>query len=142
MDIDKKVEQFIALRDKRRALKAQFEEADKSLRVLQETLEGQLSAFMSANKTENLKTAHGTCYTTVRYSASLADADAFMNFVIGHQAFDLLDRRANATACRDYLAEHKDMPLIPGCNLSALEHVGVRRKSTKPGDTDGEKQAL
>lgn len=138
MDVDKKVEQFIALRDARKKLKSEFEEADRSLRVLQETLEGQLSSFMSANKTENLKTAHGTCYTTVRYSASLADADAFMNFVISNQAFDLLDRRANATACRDYLAEHKDMPLIPGCTLSALEHVGVRRKTAKPGGSDYE----
>jgi len=136
MDIDKKVEQFIALRDARRDLKKNYEDTDRGLRVLQETLEGQLSAFMSANKTENLKTAHGTCYTTVRYSASLADADAFMNFVISNQAYDLLDRRANANAVRDYLSEHPKST-VPGCNLSALEHVGVRRKSAN-GKSDND----
>lgn len=135
MDIDKKVEQFISLRDARRDLKKNYEDADRGLRVLQETLEGQLSAFMSANKTENLKTAHGTCYTTVRYSASLADADAFMNFVIGNQAYDLLDRRANATAVRDYISEHPGAS-VPGCNLSALEHVGVRRKAGNGKNND------
>jgi hypothetical protein len=137
MDIDKKVEQFISLRDARRDLKKNYEDADRGLRVLQETLEGQLSAFMSANKTDSLKTSHGTCYTTVRYSASLADADAFMNFVIGNQAYDLLDRRANATAVRDYMSEHPGS-VIPGCNLSALEHVGVRRKANGKAANDDE----
>lgn len=128
MDTEKKVLQFIKLRDLRRALKMRYEEEDKKLRDLQSILEGQLSAFMSANKVDNLRTQHGTCYTTIRYSASLADPEAFMQFVITNQKFDLLDRRANATAVRDYLdASHASA--VPGCNLSALEHIGVRRSA-------------
>lgn len=134
MDIDSKVKLFIHARDARRELKTAWEERDRELRLIQEKVEGELSAFMSANKTDSLKTAHGTCYTTVRYSASLADADAFMNFVLSNQAYDLLDRRANATAVRDYLAEHNTP--IPGCNLSALEHVGVRRKTNGKAAND------
>jgi hypothetical protein len=54
----------------------------------------------------------------------LADPEAFMKFVIANQAYDLLDRKANATACRDYAAEHQNLP--PGVNMSAVKTVGVR----------------
>lgn len=125
MDIDRKIEQYIELRDVRQALKRKFEEKDHDLRIVQEVLEGQLSEFMATHGVQNVASKHGTAYVTVRYSASLADPDAFMRFVIDNRAFDLLDRRANANAVRDFMSEHKVEP--PGVKLSALQHVGVRR---------------
>ncbi len=85
--------------------------------------------FMEQAGADNIKTAHGTCYSTTRYTASLADPEAFMKFVRDTGSFDLLDRKANVTAVKDYVAEKSCLP--PGVNLSAIKTVGVRRASGK-----------
>ena len=128
-DIDKRVAQFVAIRDKRRLIKEQFDAADKPLRELQDILSGRLHAFMDASNVKNLKTAHGTCYVSTRYTASLADPEVFMQFVIANRLFSLIDRRANAAAVKDYVSEHNVLP--PGCNLSGIQTVGVRRGNEK-----------
>lgn len=123
--IDERVQQYITVRD---AIKHMDEEHEKKkapfVTVLKE-LEGRLSKFLADNKVQHVATANGTCYRSVRYTASLADPEAFMNFVITNQKFDLLDRRANSTAVRDYIESNNAPP--PGCNLNAIESVGVRR---------------
>ena len=125
IDVNKRVEQYVALRDARRELKSNFEVEDKKLRDLQELVVGQLSQHMTDTGTESLRTEHGTCYRTVKYSASLADPDAFMNYVINNQRFDLLDRRANVTAVKEFIKTNKEQP--PGVNFSSTSEVGVRR---------------
>jgi hypothetical protein len=70
-------------------------------------------------------TKGGTIYTSTRYTASLADPEAFMKFVIETRQFDLLDRKANSTAVKDYVGEHNVLPT--GCNLTAMKTLGVRR---------------
>jgi hypothetical protein len=61
-----------------------------------------------------------------------------MNHVISTKNFDLLDRRANSTAVREFIKKNNVQP--PGVNLSAHRTVGVRKKGSTPeiGDTDGE----
>lgn len=124
-DIGRLIQQFVVVRDAIAKIKARHDEELKEGIALQELLRGKLQAFMDMNNLENLKTEHGTCYTSTKHTASLADADAFMNYVIDNKAFDLLDRRANVTAVKDFVDEHKCLP--PGCNLSAIQTVGVRR---------------
>lgn len=125
-DMELRVKQFIQLRDKIKELEDAHKEKLKPLRDLQEVVAGRISAFMTANKLENLKTAAGTCYTTTKTTASLADPEAFMKYVIENNAFDLMDRRANATAVKDFVkANNGHLP--PGCNLNTIETVGVRR---------------
>lgn len=124
-DMSKRTAQYIAIRDKLKALDEAHEKVRKPLVEIQEQLSGIISAFMEANKLENLKTESGTCYTSVRYTASLADPALFMKYVIDNGQFDLIDRRANATAVKDFVKEHGNLP--PGCNLNAIQSVGVRR---------------
>ena len=122
--VDKRVSQYIQIRNKLKELDDEFEQKRKPLVELQNMLSGWIQSFLEKTGSQSVKTNSGTCYQSVRYTASLADADIFMNFVIANQAFDLIDRKANATACRDYAAEHKTLP--PGVNLSAVKTVGVR----------------
>lgn len=125
-DINKRVAQYIQVRDALKRIDAEYEQKRKPLLELQEVLSGRLRTFIETNKLENLKTEAGTCYISTRYTASLADPAIFMDFVIKNQAFDLLDRRANATAVTAYVKEHNNLP--PGCNLNGIQSVGVRRK--------------
>lgn len=127
--VDKRVAQYIATRDAIKAANDKHEAEIKPLTDLQNMLTGWLQNFMEQAGADNIKTAHGTCYSTTRYSASLADPEAFMKFVKDNDLFDLLDRKANVTAVRDYTAEKGATP--PGVNLSSIKTVGVRRASGK-----------
>lgn len=82
--------------------------------------------FLEKTGSESVRTAHGTCYASTRHTASVSDADAFMKYVLDHQAFELLDRRANSTAVKDFVKANNSLP--PGVNLNAMRTIGVRKK--------------
>ena len=92
---------------------------------MQNVLTTWLQDFLETAGAQSVKTKEGTVYASTRYTASLADPQAFMDYVIKHTAFDLLDRKANATAVRDFVENHNALP--PGVNLNAIRTVGVRR---------------
>lgn len=127
--IDERVEQYIKVRDLISEKTKAFEESIAGLKDLQNMLTGWLQNFMETAGADSVKTQHGTCYSTTRYTASLADPEAFMKYVIETQDFDLLDRKCNVTAARAYVDEKGVQP--PGVNLSAIKTVGVRRPSGK-----------
>lgn len=124
-NIDKRVGEYVALRDKLREIEAEYEEKKKPYRAALDKLGGVLMEFLESTGSEAIRTEHGTCHTTTRTSASVADGEAFLKFVIDTERYELLDRRANATAVKAYVTEHGNLP--PGCNLSSVKTIGVRR---------------
>jgi hypothetical protein len=128
IDIQKRVAQYIQLRDKITALKDEhkkvLEPYQEALDRLNEVLLDHLNEINSDSASVN---GVGTVYRTAKASASLADASAFMDFVIEHRMWDLLDRRANVTAVQDYIREN-DGELPPGVNFTRRYVAGVRRK--------------
>jgi hypothetical protein len=131
-DINKYVGDYVAVRDKIREKEAAHKEELKPLKDVLDKLSGILSKALADTNSGSIRTDAGTCYKTVRWSASLPDADAFMRFVIATNSFDLMDRKANATAVREYVAEHNAPP--PGVNLTSIELVGVKRGKDTPDD--------
>jgi hypothetical protein len=128
-DMEKRVQQFIALRDALKVIDEAHDAQRKQYVEAMAALTGIMQAFMEANKVENLKTSHGTCYTATKFSASLADPGLFMKHVIDTQSWDLLDRRANVTAVKEYVEQHNGLP--PGVNLTSSTSVNVRRPTGK-----------
>jgi hypothetical protein len=125
-DIQKRVEQYVKLRD---LIKKNNDAHKKSMKPLNETLEklnSVLLAHLNSLNGNSVATDSGTVYRTERKSASLADAQAFMDYVIANQAFDLLDRKANVTAVEEHIKENNTPP--PGVNFTSTFEVGVRRK--------------
>lgn len=88
---------------------------------------------MKANNMTSAKTEAGTATLSTRYTASLADPDAFMQFVRANDMFELLDRRANATAVKEYVRTNQGRT-PPGVNLSALESLSVTKPRKKTSD--------
>ena len=125
-NVDAVVEVFLAVREKLKAMDDAHELLRKEWVTKKEALSGWLLNFLDTNGLDNAKTVHGTVHTTTRSSATLADADAFMRFVIDNNEYDLLDRRANATAVKEFIKSH-DGSLPPGVNLTSMKTVGVRR---------------
>ena len=124
-DIAKRVEQYVRLRD---MIKAKEDEHKKAIKPLKDTLEqlnSVLLAHLNGINGQSVATENGTVYRTEKKSASLADAQAFMDFVVANQAFDLIDRKANVMAVEEFIKENTAPP--PGVNFSSTFVVGVRR---------------
>lgn len=124
-----RVQQLIAIKAKKKALKKLFETEEKPLTEMENLLSAAIMKFLIDNPgIENVRTVHGTCFKRMHHSASLSNPDEFMRHVIGTQAFELLDRKANVTAVRAYAAEN-DGNLPPGVNLTSVAKIGVHKKS-------------
>lgn len=122
--VDEQVAKYLEIRDLIKELDDAHDAKLKPLREIQERVAGWLQEFMDRTGIDAVKTKHGTAYTTTRYSATLPDPEAFMQFIVAHGKFELLDRRANLTAVKDYVEENKSLP--PGCNLTPFKKVNVR----------------
>jgi hypothetical protein len=126
MKINDAVQLYIRLRDEKAVLKAEMEakigEFDDKLDRLEVKL---LEAFNKAGL-ESVKTEFGTAYTTVRTSASVADKDAFFNFVKANEEWSLLEVRCAKVAVEQYREANND-ELPPGVNVREERVVNVRR---------------
>lgn len=131
-DVEQGVALYVDCRNKLRAMQEQHDAEQKVWKDRLALLSGWLMKHLEDTNSESVKTASGTFYQSTKHTASLADPDAFMKFVIDNKAFDLLDRRANATAVKAYVAEHKALP--PGVNMSAIKTIGVRAPTGKNAD--------
>lgn len=125
IDFDKRVAQYVALRDEIKRRDDAHKEGMKEYRETLEQLNSLLLNHINSIGGDSVRTPAGTVYRTEKRSASLADPDAFMKFVIANEAFELLDRKANTTAVSAFIAEHHSPP--PGVNFSTVYVVGVRR---------------
>jgi hypothetical protein len=127
--VEQRVGEYINVRDAIKRATDAHELAIQPLVDLQNLLTGWLQNFLEKAGADSIKTSNGTCYSTTRFTASLADPEAFMKFVIANQDFDLLDRKANVTAVKEHIAKNNAPP--PGVNLNSIKTVGVRRASGK-----------
>jgi hypothetical protein len=124
--IDKRVAQFVIVRDEIDSIKerhkmelAPFEEA-------KQRLIGEMLDFLDRTGQKSAKTAEGTVSISVRHTAVCTDPDQFIEFVFEQNLPELIDRRANAVACRDYAEEHEGS-LPPGVKINSMRTVGVTR---------------
>jgi hypothetical protein len=93
---------------------------------IKQKLIGEMLEFLDRTGQKSAKTAEGIATVIVRHTAVCTDPDEFMEFVFEHNLRDLIDRRANATACRDYAEEHQGT-LPPGVKINSMRTVGVTR---------------
>lgn len=124
-NFDRLAATLVRLRDEIKAREAAFEAELAPLRERYERAKSLALAALDAAHTESVRTAHGTLYRSTRWSASVADAEAFLRFVAANNAFDYLDVRANVTMAREHVERTGEPP--PGVNLSALATLNVRR---------------
>jgi hypothetical protein len=123
--IDKRVAQFIRVRDEIKQIEDDAEKALVPWKVLRDKLIGEMLQFLDQTGQKSAKTSAGTVSIRVDVTASCSDPDAFIDYVREHDAYELLDRRANKTACRDFAEQHGTLP--PGVKLSSKRTVGVTK---------------
>lgn len=124
-NMDELVDQFVRLRDKIKEADNAHKEKIKPAKEYLDALTGKLLERLNDIGGDSVKTPHGTAYRTTRRSASIADGEAFRNYVISTEGFDLVDWKANANAVDDFIKSEGSAP--PGVNFTTAFTVGVRR---------------
>lgn len=125
VNIEKRIEQYIKLRDHIKSLDDAHKATMAPFRETLEKLNAVLLNHLNTVGVDSAKSASGTVYKTMKESVSLEDPSAFMRHVIGTENWDLLERKANLTACKAFAEENVTMP--PGVKFSSMQVVGVRR---------------
>lgn len=123
--VNKRIADFVRLRDEIKRLEDEHKKQMAPYRETLEKLSNVLMGHLNAVGAESIRAEAGTVYKTEKRSASIADKQAFWDFVMSTQNFDLLDYKANVTAVSEYIDEKHALP--PGVNFTSTILVGVRR---------------
>jgi mannose/fructose/N-acetylgalactosamine-specific phosphotransferase system component IIB len=126
VDVEKRVGQYIKLRDLKAEMKEKHESELKPVNETMQMIEDELKGALNAVNVTNMKTDAGTVSLSTKASASAADINAFWTWVITQGAFDMLDKKPNVTAITEYVKANGVAP--PGVNYSTYQGIGVRRK--------------
>lgn len=125
MKISELVEAYIKLRDRKAQIKAEY---DGKVALVQEKIDKieavLLKAFQDTGM-ESVKTEAGTAYKTTRSTASVADRDVFMQYVVQNGEWPLLEVRCSKQAVEQYKAANEELP--PGITWREEVVVNVRR---------------
>lgn len=119
------ISKYIQLRDKQTDIKKQHKEELAPYNDAMRKIEDHLQKVMDQSDLENLKSEQGTAYKSTQSSVTIADWDAFKDYVITLGAWHMLDKRANKTAVEEVLEETGE--LVPGVNLTRSIKVNIRR---------------
>lgn len=124
--IDQVVAKYIALRDLKAQLKAEYEARVAPVQEAMNKAEAYILQKMDETGASAFKTDAGTAYSSTRTAASLADWDLFREFLSQQEdPYMFLDRRVNKTAVEEYSKETDDLP--PGVNWRVERTVNIRR---------------
>lgn len=127
-DAEKRIGQYVALRDKKKEIEERHKAELKPLNDAMEMLESMLLAHLNNTKQDSASCSTGTAYKGSRVSAKIVDASLFRRHVIGSEAWDLVDWKANSTAVQAIVDDTGEPP--PGINYSKTITLGVRRKGS------------
>lgn len=130
VDVEKRVGQFVKLRDKKAEIEERHKEELKPINAALELLKQELAKGLDALNVDSAKTACGTVSFSAKASAALADKSAFWTYVVTTGQFDLIDYKANVTAVKEHIEKNQGQA-PPGVNFTVFRDVGVRRPTGK-----------
>jgi hypothetical protein len=123
--IGARVEQYLKLRDKKAEIAKRHKEELEPYNQALYALETLFQRAMDAQGLENLKTEAGTAYKSTVGSVSVADWDAFFEWVQENRAWHLVEKRPAKTAVEEVLEETGELP--PGLDYSRTVKINVRK---------------
>jgi hypothetical protein len=128
MKLSDAVSLYIKLRDQKAQMKAEFDAAVAPVQEKMDKLEAKLLEVFNQTGMDSVKTEFGTAYATVRSTASIADREAFMDYVKANEEWSLLEVRAAKSAIEQFRSAN-DNELPPGVNLREERVVNIRRSA-------------
>jgi hypothetical protein len=124
-NIEKYVENYLLVRDKRKRIKDEAEEKMKKCDEVMQRLENALNQSMTELGADSVKTPHGTAYFSSRYRASGEDWLAIERFCLEHNRLDFFERRISSTVVKEYAETTGELP--PGVRAEITRTVNIRK---------------
>jgi phage host-nuclease inhibitor protein Gam len=125
MKLDEVVKQYIALRDKKAAIKEEYTAKVAHIDAILGKVENMLLGAYQELGVDSIKTPEGTAYISNRTSATVANWDSLFEWIRDNDAWEFLERRVSKTAVEEFKEKYKDIP--PGVNYREEKTINVRR---------------
>jgi hypothetical protein len=130
MNTDQLVEAFITLRNERDRMRNEWEAKDSEIKEEMTTLEQALLAVCNEANATSIKTDKGTVIRKLNERFFCSDWDNFKDYVLEHQALELLERRIHQGNFKEFIAEREAEGLPPGVNVMREYGVTVRKPTS------------
>lgn len=126
---DELTAKYIRLRDFKAAVESESKEKLARIKEHLDTIEAEMMTFLNATGQESCKTALGTFFKKTSQTAKVADRDAFLAYVMEHEAIQFLTNHVSADAVKEFVAEHGTVP--PGVDVVLVTSVSVNRPKAR-----------
>jgi hypothetical protein len=120
------VQKYIELRDTVDAFTKCYEDKVKPYKEAMETIANAMLGRLNDQQTQSVKTEHGTAYVSTLMSAKVVDRDTFINYVMSHEAFNLLTSNVAKDAVKEFM-ENSSGQLPPGVDVTYINKCLFRR---------------
>ena len=125
MKVSELVSKYIELRDKKAQIKAEYDGKVAKVDEVLNKIESKFLEVFEQTGMDSVRTEFGTAYASLRTSVSIADKEAFMEFVKNNNEWPLLEVRPSKSAVEQYKSVTEELP--PGVNWRAERVVNIRR---------------
>jgi hypothetical protein len=119
------VAKYIAARDLKARVVAAHKAKLEPLEAAMDKTEAAILDFFNKHGMESARCEAGTAYKSSKSTATVADMDAFLDFVRKNDAWHFLERRVSKTAVDELVEAERNLP--PGVNYSRIASIGIRR---------------
>ena len=130
MNTDQLVETFITLRNERDRLRNEYEAKDAVIKEEMTTLEQALLAICNETNATSIKTDKCTVIRKLNERFFCTDWDNFRDYVLEHQALELLERRIHQGNFKEFISGKESDGLPPGVNVMREFGVTVRKPTS------------
>ena len=127
MKLSELVQKYIEIRDQKLAIKQEYDAKIAKRDEALNKIEAKLLEVFEQTGMDSVKTEFGTAYASMRTTASIADREAFMDFVKKNDEWPLLEIRCSKSAVEQYKSATEELP--PGINWRAERVVNIRRSA-------------
>jgi hypothetical protein len=118
MDVNDVIGKVRLVRARIEEIEARHKEELKDYIELESELLNSIMRFLQVTNQQNAKTPSGTAYLAHKESFKVEDQAEFRHHVIGTEAWELIEWRANRTGVRAFEEKFKELP--PGMTKSVL----------------------
>jgi len=130
VNTDQLVETFITLRNERDRLRNEWEAKDVVVKEEMAKLEQALLSICNETNATSIKTDKGTVIRKLTERYFCTDWEHFRDYVLEHQALELLERRIHQGNFKEFITERQDEGLPPGVNVMREFGVTVRKPTS------------
>lgn len=127
VSVDSLTRVYLKIREKRAELKAAFDKEDNALSEQLDKVKIALLDYCKEQNVESVRTSEGLFYRTVKTRYWTSDWQSFHKFLLDANAPELLEKRINQSAMKEFLEENPEQ-VPPGLNTDKEYVISVRKK--------------